>query len=286
MVRRSWRLLLVVSLAFTACSGSTGETGDSAAATPKTENSTPAAASEPSPVPVDDAVDEDEAESQLAENDAAEAESTAPADAQESRAEATAAAPVVRVPENPGTVVATNWLARTAMDADSVDLVWSDVEGANVYRLYRQLTAEADYDAITAGDLAGTTLVYEGTETDWVDREPESGEFLTYVLVAQVGNDLTEPRWTEALTVDDTEPPSPIEGLVAELTDEGVLLQWDPATDNVEFASYSVSLMDRGELQYIGGGADESQTTFLDPCLLYTSPSPRDATLSRMPSSA
>ena len=27
-------------------------------------------------------------------------------------------------------------------------------------------------------------------------------------------------------------------------------------------------------------------TAYLDPCLLYTSPSPRDATLSRMPSSA
>ena len=32
--------------------------------------------------------------------------------------------------------------------------------------------------------------------------------------------------------------------------------------------------------------AGENDTTYSNPCLLYTSPSPRDATLSRMPSSA
>ena len=35
---------------------------------------------------------------------------------------------------------------------------------------------------------------------------------------------------------------------------------------------------------YVINGSDEGR--FLDTCLLYTSPSPRDATLSRMPSSA
>ena len=37
-------------------------------------------------------------------------------------------------------------------------------------------------------------------------------------------------------------------------------------------------------IPYIDGGASISRTA--RPCLLYTSPSPRDATLSRMPSSA
>ena len=35
-----------------------------------------------------------------------------------------------------------------------------------------------------------------------------------------------------------------------------------------------------------GGGAAAEEKTEFDICLLYTSPSPRDATLSRMPSSA
>ena len=33
-------------------------------------------------------------------------------------------------------------------------------------------------------------------------------------------------------------------------------------------------------------GADKDGDAYVCPCLLYTSPSPRDATLSRMPSSA
>ena len=177
---------------------------------------------------------------------------------------ATAVEPATRLPDNPGLVEASNWVGRIAMDADSVELVWSAVDGADVYRLYRQPTADADYDAISAGDVAGAELVYEGTATDWIDASAPSLQFLTYVLVAQVGQDLTEPRWTEALTVVDTEPPSAITDLVAESTADGVLLQWAPSSDNVEFASYSVSLRDGDELVYLGGGADESLTMFLD----------------------
>jgi hypothetical protein len=44
-----------------------------------------------------------------------------------------------------------------------------------------------------------------------------------------------------------------------------VLLTWNPSSDNVEFASYSVSLVgDDDELTYLGGGADLNQTAFLD----------------------
>ena len=49
----------------------------------------------------------------------------------------------------------------------------------------------------------------------------------------------------------------------------------------------------KGELRAVIGPNGAGKTTFLDvitgkvkPCLLYTSPSPRDNTLSRMPSSA
>lgn len=177
---------------------------------------------------------------------------------------ATAVEPAVRLPENPGTVEASNWIARNFMDAQSVDLVWSPVDGAEVYRVYRLPTNEADYVAIQAGDVSGTALVYEGPNTEFVDRQVASGTFLTYVLVAQVGEDLTSPRWTQALTVDDTTPPTPITGLVASTTPDGVLLEWQPSTDDVEFASYSVSILEGDRPRYIGGGADESQTSFLD----------------------
>ena len=37
---------------------------------------------------------------------------------------------------------------------------------------------------------------------------------------------------------------------------------------------------------YIDGGSDDEETLIRNTCLLYTSPSPRDRTRSRMPSSA
>ena len=38
--------------------------------------------------------------------------------------------------------------------------------------------------------------------------------------------------------------------------------------------------------EYLQQDFDQKQSSLVIPCLLYTSPSPRDATLSRMPSSA
>ncbi len=174
--------------------------------------------------------------------------------------------PAVRVPTNEGQIEAGNWLARTYMDSSSVELVWSRVDDAETYRLYRVPTSEADYDAIDAGDVAGTELVYEGPEYGFIDTDVEANTFFTYLIVAEVGDGTTsQPRWTEALTTDDTTPPTPITNLTAEVTDDGVLLGWDPSSDDVEFASYSVSLRIGDQLEYIGGGADPGQTSFLDP---------------------
>ena len=269
-VRHAWRtlrygqlrsssvatILLVVAIVAGACSGSTleeiGQSQDPAAAT----TTAPTVAPNPVGAAASDAASD-------------QPEPTPPSEPQPTPTPAdpvpTAVEPAVRVPENTGPVIATNWVARTAMDADSVELVWSPVEQAEAYRVYRQLTRDADYDAVVRGDLRGADLVYEGIDLAWTDAEVPTGEFLTYVLVAQVVDGRqTEPRWTEALTVNDTEPPSAITGLVAESTPEGVLLTWNPVTDNVEFAAYSVSLVELGERRYLGGGASEAQTSFLD----------------------
>lgn len=174
--------------------------------------------------------------------------------------------PVLRLPVNAGDEEPSNWVARTYMDDSRVEVVWSPVDGAEQYQLYRMLRDDADYAAITDGVFTNASLVYEGPEYGYIDEEDvPSGVFLTYVLVAEVDGAVTPPRWTEALTITDTEAPSSIENLTAEVTDDGVLLSWEPATDNVEFAAYNVVyLADDGSWQYIGGGADEGQTSFLD----------------------
>ena len=174
--------------------------------------------------------------------------------------------PAVRA-EGQDTFDATNWLARTYMDATSVELVWSPVDGADTYRLLRIPTADADYDAIAAGDLDGAEEIYNDLDEffGYVDDDVPVDTFLTYILVAEVDGELTEPRWAEALTVDDVTPPTPITGLTAEETSEGVLLAWEPSPDDVEFAAYNVSILeDDGQFRYIGGGADVGQVSFLD----------------------
>ena len=45
-------------------------------------------------------------------------------------------------------------------------------------------------------------------------------------------------------------------------------------------------LVDAGRLAMIGKDISEPKVAVCEPCLLYTSPSPRDRTRSRMPSSA
>ncbi len=171
--------------------------------------------------------------------------------------------PVRRVDDTP-TVDASNWIARTFMGSQSVELVWAPVEGADTYRLFRLPTAVADYDAIATGVIENADEIYDGLEFGFIDDDLPAGEFLTYVIVAEVGDETTEPRWTEALTVDDFTPPAPITDLVAEVTEEGVLLSWAPAPDNVEFGAYNVSILEDGQLRYIGGGADVGQVSFLD----------------------
>ncbi len=214
--------------------------------------------------------------SELAEEAASEStesddESTATA-APATTAPATSAAvvesdePVVRLPVNAGDEEPTNWVARTYMDDSRVEVVWSPVDGAEQYQLYRLLRDDADYAAIIDGVFTNAALVYEGPEYGYIDHEDvPSGVFLTYVLVAEVDGSVSPPRWTEALTITDTEAPAPIENLEAEVTDDGVLLSWDPSADNVEFAAYNVVyLADDGSWQYIGGGGDVGQTSFLD----------------------
>lgn len=188
-----------------------------------------------------------------AEDDAVEDEGAPPAE------------PAVRLPVDPDGGGATNWVGRTFMDDTRVELTWSEVAEADAYQLYRLPTADADYAAISDGVLEGATLIYDGTATSVTDDDVPVDIFLTYVLVADVGGVVTEPRWTEALTTPDTTPPSGIDDLEATVTDDGVLLTWSASTDDVEFAAYAVTFeAEDGSLQYIGGGAEENQTSFLD----------------------
>ena len=73
-------------------------------------------------------------------------------------------------------------------------------------------------------------------------------------------------------------------------------LKYPPATGTTELLEairdyynhfYKANITTDNVAVFAGGRPGIFATmSFLDPCLLYTSPSPRDATLSRMPSSA
>ena len=173
--------------------------------------------------------------------------------------------PVVRAESNGGVIEASNWVARTFMDETRVEVVWSPVDDAESYLLYVVPTAQTDYAAIAAGELGDAELVYDGPEFGFIDENVPADTFLTYILVAEVVDATTEPRWTEALTTTDITSPTPITGLVATNTTDGVLLEWEPSFDDLEFAAYSVSVLNElGSFEYIGGGSEENQTSFID----------------------
>ncbi len=180
--------------------------------------------------------------------------------------EVTADDELVRRPEeNAGTDEGNHWIGRNVMTDSSVEVVWSEVDGTSViYRVYRApITADLDRENIA---LTNDLLVYEGPSgvTTFVDGTVETGTFYSYLLAVDVDGTTLPRRWANALAVTDTEPPSPITNLESEIVDGEVVLRWDPSTDNVEFASYSVSLVVDGELRYLGGGGDQAQASFVD----------------------
>ena len=77
----------------------------------------------------------------------------------------------------------------------------------------------------------------------------------------------------------------PFKGLLFDL--DGTLVDSSPVIDRAwESFATKHSLETATVLQVIQGKPAYESIKALIPCLLYTSPSPRDATLSRMPSSA
>ena len=172
--------------------------------------------------------------------------------------------PVVRLPDNPRGDVGGFNMGVVTMAADRVELWWTSVEGDDVqHRVHRVPLVGTDPATV---ELTSENLVYVGAELGFVDETAEPGRFWTYVLEIDADGVTSERRaWTSALTVDDTTPPEPIENLTAELTDDGVLLSWDPSGDDVEFAAYAVILLGPGGADtYLGGATEPAQSRFLD----------------------
>ena len=148
------------------------------------------------------------------------------------------------------------------MTDDKIEIVWSRVDGDDVvYQIFR-------FDGI-GFDPASVDLVdpvHEGIGTvSWDDESVDTGSFYTYVMRVIADDEVLERRWTATLAVTDTTPPQPVTDLSASIIDEGILLDWSPSEDDVEFGSYSVLRTDLGdEPQYIGGGGDQEVTSFID----------------------
>lgn len=175
----------------------------------------------------------------------------------------------VRPADNPGGEnELDHWITRNEMTESRVELVWADVarEAPDVeisYQVFRVLTRQTA-DLLTV-PLTGDNVVYIGPETTFVDEDVTADTYYSYLLVPVIDGEPSHRRWTSALTTTDTEPPASIEGLTGDRTADGILLCWEPTTDNVEFASYAVVLVAAdGTGQYLGGGADLGQTCFLD----------------------
>lgn len=172
--------------------------------------------------------------------------------------------PVVRPAENTGVDAGTHWIGHGAMTENEVELVWSEVAGDDVvYRIHRFET-RGGTDPASLDTSVSEPIVVETDTLTHVDTTMAPDTFHTYVLEVVADGVALPLRWTEVLTVTDTTPPTPVHGLLAERTPDGVLLSWEPSSDDIEFAAYSVSLVVDGESAYLGGGADLGQVSFLD----------------------
>lgn len=168
-----------------------------------------------------------------------------------------------------------HWVGVNSMSASSVDITWSEVEGDEVvYQLFRFETEvfESGSETKEAVELSVPYVEVIG-ERRFVDDAVEPGTFYTYVLRVIADDEVLERRWTDVLAVDDTTPPTMVGDVEFEVTAEGVLIEWSPSSDDVEFGSYGVFRIDGiegengesgGDARYIGGGGDIEQTSFLD----------------------
>ena len=172
------------------------------------------------------------------------------------------APPASRADENPPVAGDKHWIGRGTMTSSSIELVWSPVIDATGYRVYRlDDIIGFDPDSVPLDDAV---LVFDGNASVAVDSNVAEGTFYTYVLEVQMSDGPLPRRWTQTLAMDDTTPPSPITNLDITAGPDGVLLTWDESSDDIEFASYSVSVLEGDQLRYIGGGGDPEVTSFLD----------------------
>jgi hypothetical protein len=172
------------------------------------------------------------------------------------------APPASRADENPPVAGDKHWIGRGTMTSSSIELVWSPVIDATGYQVYR-LDDIIGFDPDTV-PLDDAVLVFDGDASVTVDSDVVEGAFYTYVLEVQMSDGPLPRRWTQTLAMDDTTPPSPITNLEVSAGPDGVLLTWDESSDDIEFASYSVSVLEGDQLRYIGGGGDPEVTSFLD----------------------
>lgn len=160
-----------------------------------------------------------------------------------------------------------HWVGVNAMSASAIDITWSEVEGDDVvYQLFRFETEVFRSGSASKDDVELDTPHAEVIGAlRLVDDDVEPGTFYTYILRVIADDEVLERRWTDVLAVDDTTPPTAIVGVEFEVTAEGVLMEWSPSSDDVEFGSYGVFRTDgEGDARYIGGGGDIGQTSFLD----------------------
>ena len=171
------------------------------------------------------------------------------------------APPARRVPTQVSSET-THWVGHGFMTDDNIEIVWSEVEGDDVvYQIFRFDGIGFDPSVVELADP-----IHEGIGTlSWDDDSVETGSFYTYILRVIADNEVLERRWTATLAVTDTTPPLAVSDLRASVTDDGVLLEWSPSEDDVEFGSYAVFRTDVGdEPQYVGGGGDQEVTSFID----------------------
>lgn len=151
------------------------------------------------------------------------------------------------------------------MSSTSIELTWSNSDGAVDYRLYRVPRAsdsKPDLEAMTAD-----RVIHTASEAGrFVDNGVEGGTRYWFgIRTLDAEGALVASGWHGADAVDDTEPPSLVPDLVAVVDDGEVLVTWSEPDENYELHGYRIlRSVDGEEPTSLATTWRTEQTSFVD----------------------
>lgn len=168
------------------------------------------------------------------------------------------------VPAATETNASTAWISRRSMTAVSIEVVWSEIEGAvdyQIHRLGRTGTATPDESEMTTENLVHSTE----TSGAFLDTSVVANELYWYgVRGLDAQGEVLLVGWHDTAAVTDEQPPEQV-ALQAEFSNGSVFLTWEEPEENFQLHSYRIlRAVGSEEPEVVGATWNLDQRSFVD----------------------